>query len=137
MMNNNSNDIAKNDKIAAGLPNDKASNLNNMDAPQPIFKSLPCRVKRGSRHTTTRNMASQRGGRWIWDKGEWQNGGMKAGKWLDSHWLICLPLFYGKKKIRVSLSIFETPVQKIRIQVEDAPLLINDVGIVSEGHTAG
>ena len=28
----------------------------------------------------------------------------------------------------------KTPVQKIRIQVEDAPLLINDVGIVNEGN---
>lgn len=30
----------------------------------------------------------------------------------------------------------KTPVQKIRIQVEDAPLLINDVGIVYEGDTS-
>ena len=28
----------------------------------------------------------------------------------------------------------KTPVQKLRIQVEDAPLLINDVGIVNEGN---
>ena len=28
----------------------------------------------------------------------------------------------------------KTPVQKIRIQVEDAPLFINDVGIINEGN---
>lgn len=41
-----------------------------------------------------------------------------------------------RKNNGVAEYFLKTPVQKLRIQVEDAPLLINDVGIVDEANNS-
>ena len=43
-------------------------------------------------------------------------------------------ILWKEHKNGVTEYFLKTPVQKLRIQVEDAPLLINDVGIVNEGN---
>ncbi len=135
-MNNNSNDIAKNDKIAAGLPNDKASNLNNMDALSQYLKACAgSRVGRAippletwhPKEVADMDLVIKANGEW------WHEGGKMTRQSLVD---LFATILWKEENQGIVEYFLKTPVQKIRIQVEDAPLLINDVGIVNEGHTS-
>ena len=60
----------------------------------------------------------------------WHEGGHMTRESLVS---LFATILWKEEKDGVTEYFLKTPVQKLRIQVEDAPLLINDVGIVNEG----
>lgn len=59
----------------------------------------------------------------------WHEGGHMTRESLVS---LFATILWKEEKDGVAEYFLKTPVQKLRIQVEDAPLLINDVGIVNE-----
>lgn len=75
--------------------------------------------------TTDMDLVIKANGEW------WHEGGHMTRESLVSLFATIL----WKEENNGTVEYFlKTPVQKIRIQVEDAPLLINDVGIVNEGN---
>jgi len=60
----------------------------------------------------------------------WHEGGHMTRESLVS---LFATILWREEKDGVIEYFLKTPVQKLRIQVEDVPLLINDVGIVNEG----
>ena len=60
----------------------------------------------------------------------WHEGGHMTRESLVS---LFATILWKEEKDGVTEYFLKTPVQKLRIQVEDAPLLIKDVGIVNEG----
>lgn len=75
--------------------------------------------------TTDMDLVIKANGEW------WHEGGHMTRESLVSLFATIL----WKEENNGTVEYFlKTPVQKLRIQVEDAPLLINDVGIVNEGN---
>ena len=75
--------------------------------------------------TTDMDLVIKANGEW------WHEGGQMTRESLVSLFATIL----WKEENNGTVEYFlKTPVQKLRIQVEDAPLLINDVGIVNEGN---
>ncbi len=75
--------------------------------------------------TTDMDLVIKANGEW------WHEGGHMTRESLVS---LFATILWREHKNGVTEYFLKTPVQKLRIQVEDAPLLINDVGIVNEGN---
>ena len=127
----NKNDNS-NDKDSLKVTNDKVSAPNGMDALSQYFKSAPS-IREGRaipplenwhpEQVTDMDLTIKANGEW------WHEGGHMTRQSLVSLFATIL----WKEENNGAVEYFlKTPVQKLRIHVEDAPLLINDVGIVEE-----
>lgn len=113
-------------------PNDVPSDLNSMDALSQYLKTtagaregraIPPLECWHPEQVTDMDLVIKANGEW------WHEGGQMTRESLVSLFATILWKEENQGKTEYFL---KTPVQKIRIQVEDAPLLINDVGIVEE-----
>lgn len=125
----NKNDNS-NDKDSLKVTNDKVSAPNGMDVLSQYFKSAPS-IREGRaipplenwhpEQVTDMDLTIKANGEW------WHEGGHMTRQSLVSLFATIL----WKEENNGAVEYFlKTPVQKLRIQVEDAPLLINDVGII-------
>ncbi|MGP5502969.1 DUF1285 domain-containing protein [Psychrobacter faecalis] len=132
MMNDDNKNDNSNDKDSLKVTNDKASAPNGMDALSQYFKSAPS-IREGRaipplenwhpEQVTDMDLTIKANGEW------WHEGGHMTRQSLVSLFATIL----WKEENNGAVEYFlKTPVQKLRIHVEDAPLLINDVGIVEE-----
>ena len=128
--NNKSVDIAAENNAQA--PHDIASELKNMDALSQYFKSaagiregraIPPLEKWHPKQVEDMDLTIKANGEW------WHEGVHMTRQSLVNLFATILWKEENAGKVEYFL---KTPVQKLRIQVEDAPLLINDVGIVDE-----
>ncbi len=133
-MNNNNEDIIQNDELAAKPPKDVPSELNNMDSLSQYLKStvgkregraIPLLDKWHPKDVADMDLVIKANGEW------WHEGGQMTRESLVS---LFATILWKEDNDGIIEYFLKTPVQKIRIQVEDAPLLINDVGIVNEGN---
>lgn len=131
MNEDNKNDNSYN-KNSLKVTNDKVSAPNGMDALSQYFKSAPS-IREGRaipplenwhpEQVTDMDLTIKANGEW------WHEGGHMTRQSLVNLFATIL----WKEENNGAVEYFlKTPVQKLRIQVEDAPLLINDVGIVEE-----
>ena len=131
-MNDDNKNDNSNDKDNLKVTNDKASAPNGMDALSQYFKSAPS-IREGRaipplenwhpEQVTDMDLTIKANGEW------WHEGGHMTRQSLVSLFATIL----WKEENNGAVEYFlKTPVQKLRIHVEDAPLLINDVGIVEE-----
>ena len=132
-MTNNNNAIdtmaIKDVKVPAG----KVSQLNSIDSLSQYLKSvvgtregrpIPPLENWHPEQIDDMDLVIKANGEW------WHEGGHMTRESLVSLFATIL----WKEENNSTVEYFlKTPVQKLRIQVEDAPLLINDVGIVNEG----
>ena len=117
---------------SAQAPSDMVSELNNIDALSQYFKSeagtregraIPPLEKWHPEQVADMDLIIKANGEW------WHEGGHMTRESLVSLFASIL----WKEENNGTVEYFlKTPVQKLRIQVEDVPLLINDVGIVNE-----
>ncbi|MGP5314867.1 DUF1285 domain-containing protein [Psychrobacter faecalis] len=132
MMNDDNKNDNSNDKDSLKVTNDKVSAPNGMDALSQYFKSAPS-IREGRaipplenwhpEQVTDMDLTIKANGEW------WHEGGHMTRQSLVSLFATIL----WKEENNGAVEYFlKTPVQKLRIHVEDAPLLINDVGIVEE-----
>lgn len=135
-MNNNTNNILENDESTANPPNDKVFSLNNMDALSQYLKAtagtregraIPPLEKWHPEEVADMDLIIKANGEW------WHEGGQMTRQSLVN---LFATILWKEENQGITEYFLKTPVQKIRIQVEDAPLLINDVGIVNEGHNS-
>ena len=133
-MNNNNEDIIQIDESAAKPPKDVPSGLSNMDSLSQYLKStvgkregraIPPLDKWHPKDVADMDLVIKANGEW------WHEGGQMTRESLVS---LFATILWKEDNNGVIEYFLKTPVQKIRIQVEDAPLLINDVGIVNEGN---
>ena len=133
-MNNdyNNDDITKS-KNSVEVSNDALSDLNGIDALSQYLKStagiregrsIPPLEKWHPDNIADMDLVIKANGKW------WHEGGEMTRESLVS---LFATILWKEEHNGVTEYFLKTPVQKIRIQVEDAPLLINDVGIVQEG----
>ena len=131
-MNDDNKNDNSNDKDSLKVTNDKVSAPNDMDALSQYFKSAPS-IREGRaipplenwhpEQVTDMDLTIKANGEW------WHEGGHMTRQSLVSLFATIL----WKEENNGAVEYFlKTPVQKLRIHVEDAPLLINDVGIVEE-----
>ena len=131
-MNDDNKNDNSNDKDSFKVTNDKVSAPNGMDALSQYFKSAPS-IREGRaipplenwhpEQVTDMDLTIKANGEW------WHEGGHMTRQSLVSLFATIL----WKEENNGAVEYFlKTPVQKLRIHVEDAPLLINDVGIVEE-----
>lgn len=131
-MNDDNKNENSNDKDSLKVTNDKVSAPNGMDALSQYFKSAPS-IREGRaipplenwhpEQVTDMDLTIKANGEW------WHEGGHMTRQSLVSLFATIL----WKEENNGAVEYFlKTPVQKLRIHVEDAPLLINDVGIVEE-----
>ena len=131
-MNDDNKNDNSNDKDSLKVTNDKVSAPNGMDALSHYFKSAPS-IREGRaipplenwhpEQVTDMDLTIKANGEW------WHEGGHMTRQSLVSLFATIL----WKEENNGAVEYFlKTPVQKLRIHVEDAPLLINDVGIVEE-----
>ena len=131
-MNEDNKNDNSNDKDSLKVTNDKVSAPNGMDVLSQYFKSAPS-IREGRaipplenwhpEQVTDMDLTIKANGEW------WHEGGHMTRQSLVSLFATIL----WKEENNGAVEYFlKTPVQKLRIQVEDAPLLINDVGIVEE-----
>ena len=131
-MNEDNKNDNSNDKDNLKVTNDKVSAPNGMDALSQYFKSAPS-IREGRaipplenwhpEQVTDMDLTIKANGEW------WHEGGHMTRQSLVSLFATIL----WKEENNGAVEYFlKTPVQKLRIHVEDAPLLINDVGIVEE-----
>ena len=127
--NSNVNDGNKNN---AEPIEDMASSLNDVDALSQYLKStagtregrsIPPLEKWHPTDIADMDLVIKANGEW------WHEGGLMTRESLVS---LFATILWKEDNNGATEYFLKTPVQKIRIQVEDAPLLINDVGIVSE-----
>ena len=129
-MNEDNKNDNSNDKDSLKVTNDKVSAPNGMDALSQYFKSAPS-IREGRaipplenwhpEQVTDMDLTIKANGEW------WHEGGHMTRQSLVSLFATIL----WKEENNGAVEYFlKTPVQKLRIQVEDAPLLINDVGII-------
>ena len=124
--------VSEND---AQAPNNKASELNSIDALSQYFKSvastrqgraIPPLEKWHPEQVDDMDLIIKANGEW------WHEGGHMTRQSLVNLFATIL----WKEENNGAVEYFlKTPVQKLRIQVEDAPLLIDDVGIINEDNT--
>lgn len=128
--NNKSVDTAAENNVQA--PHDIASELKSMDALSQYFKSaagiregraIPPLEKWHPEQVEDMDLTIKANGEW------WHEGVHMTRQSLVNLFATILWKEENEGKVEYFL---KTPVQKLRIQVEDAPLLINDVGIVDE-----
>ena len=131
-MNEDNKNDNSNDKDSLKVTNDKVSAPNGMDALSQYFKSAPS-IREGRaipplenwhpEQVTDMDLTIKANGEW------WHEGGHMTRQSLVNLFATIL----WKEENNGAVEYFlKTPVQKLRIHVEDAPLLINDVGIVEE-----
>lgn len=131
-MNEDNKNDNSNNKNSLKVTNDKVSAPNGMDALSQYFKSAPS-IREGRaipplenwhpEQVTDMDLTIKANGEW------WHEGGHMTRQSLVSLFATIL----WKEENNGAVEYFlKTPVQKLRIHVEDAPLLINDVGIVEE-----
>lgn len=131
-MNDDNKNDNSNNKDSLKVTNDKVSASNGMDALSQYFKSAPS-IREGRaipplenwhpEQVTDMDLTIKANGEW------WHEGGHMTRQSLVSLFATIL----WKEENNGAVEYFlKTPVQKLRIQVEDAPLLINDVGIIEE-----
>lgn len=131
-MNDNNKSVDTAAENNAQAPHDIASELKNMDALSQYFKSaagiregraIPPLEKWHPEQVEDMDLTIKANGEW------WHEGVHMTRQSLVNLFATILWKEENAGKVEYFL---KTPVQKLRIQVEDAPLLINDVGIVDE-----
>ena len=131
-MNNDNNSAASNHKNGAEVSNDVSRDLNNMDALSLYLKSaagsrkgraIPPLENWHPDNVVDMDLVIKANGEW------WHEGGEMTRESLVS---LFATILWKEENEGITEYFLKTPVQKIRIQVEDVPLLINDVGIVYE-----
>ncbi len=131
-MNNNNKDNNVSSNNAAEAMQDKPSDLNGMQALDQYLKStagsrqgrsIPPLDKWHPEQVIDMDLTIKANGEW------WHEGSLMTRESLVS--LFATVLWKEQKDGRAEYFL-KTPAQKLRIKVEDVPLLINDVGIVTE-----
>ena len=134
-MNNDNNSIEGSHKKLIEAPTSKPSSLgslDNLDALSQYIKStkgtregraIPPLEKWHPKDIADMDLTIKANGEW------WHEGGQMTRESLVS---LFATILWKEENNGITEYFLKTPVQKIRIQVEDAPLLINDVGIVHE-----
>ena len=131
-MNNDNNHADSSRENNVEAPVGKGSGLNDMDALSHYLKStagtregraIPPLEKWHPEDIADMDLIIKANGEW------WHEGGQMTRESLVS---LFATILWKEENNGVIEYFLKTPVQKIRIQVEDAPLLINDVGIVQE-----
>lgn len=131
-MNDNNKSVDTAAENNAQAPHDIAFELKNMDALSQYFKSaagiregraIPPLEKWHPKQVEDMDLTIKANGEW------WHEGVHMTRQSLVNLFATILWKEENAGKVEYFL---KTPVQKLRIQVEDAPLLINDVGIVDE-----
>ena len=135
-MNNDNNYTDGNNENNLEAPVNKTSSLNNMDALSQYLKStaatregraIPPLDKWHPENIADMDLVIKANGEW------WHEGGKMTRQSLVN---LFATILWKEENDGVTEYFLKTPVQKIRIQVEDVPLLINDVGIVKEGEVS-
>ena len=131
-MNNDNNYTDGNNENNLEAPVNKTSSLNNMNALSQYLKStaatregraIPPLDKWHPENIADMDLVIKANGEW------WHEGGKMTRQSLVN---LFATILWKEENDGVTEYFLKTPVQKIRIQVEDVPLLINDVGIVKE-----
>ena len=131
-MSDNNKDVNDSNKNKAEPMMDVPSGLNNVDALSQYLKStagtregraIPPLEKWHPQDMADMDLTIKANGEW------WHEGGHMTRESLVS---LFATILWKEDNNGATEYFLKTPVQKIRIQVEDAPLLINDVGIVNE-----
>ena len=134
-MNNDNNSVEGSHKKLIEAPTSKPSSLgslDNLDALSQYIKStkgtregraIPPLEKWHPKDIADMDLTIKANGEW------WHEGGQMTRESLVS---LFATILWKEENNGTTEYFLKTPVQKIRIQVEDAPLLINDVGIVHE-----
>lgn len=131
-MHNDAANPVENDKNAVEATNGKTSHLNDIDALSQYIKSA-AGVREGRAIPPLENWHPQHVADMdlvIKANGEWWHEGERVTR--ESLVSLFASILWKEDHDGISEYFLKTPVQKIRIQVEDAPLLINDIGIVQE-----
>lgn len=132
MMNNNNKSQNDNNKNSAESLQSLPSDLNDMGALDQYLKSsagtrqgrsIPPLDKWEPKQVMDMDLVIKANGEW------WHEGRLVTRQSLVD---LFATVLWKEKKDGKSEYFLKTPVQKLRITVEDAPLLINDVGIVKE-----
>ena len=135
-MNKDTSDMSKNAETVTETPNDKASALNNIDVLSQYLKTnagmregraIPPLEKWDPQNVTDMDLI-------IKANGEWWHEGAKVTR--ESLVSLFASVLWKEDNNGTTEYYLKTPVQKMRIHVEDAPLLINDVGIVNENNVS-
>ena len=131
-MNDDNKNDNSNDKDSPKATNDKALGIDGIDALSQYFKSAPS-TREGRaipplenwhpEQVTDMDLTIKANGEW------WHEGGHMTRQSLVS---LFATILWKEENSGAVEYFLKTPVQKLRIQVEDAPLLINDVGIVED-----
>ena len=131
-MTDNNKDIDATTVKDAETSNDKLSELNTIDNLSQYLKSaagtregraIPPLENWHPEQIDDMDLVIKANGEW------WHEGGHMTRESLVS---LFATILWKEEKEGVTEYFLKTPVQKLRIQVQDAPLLINDVGIVNE-----
>ncbi|MGO2278461.1 MULTISPECIES: DUF1285 domain-containing protein [unclassified Psychrobacter] len=134
-MNNDNNNVEDSHEKVTEAPTSKTSrldNLDNLDALSQYIKSakgtregraIPPLERWHPEDIADMDLTIKANGEW------WHEGGQMTRESLVS---LFATILWKEENNGTTEYFLKTPVQKIRIQVEDAPLLINDVGIVHE-----
>ncbi|MCH1783856.1 DUF1285 domain-containing protein [Psychrobacter glaciei] len=135
-MSNDNSKIDNNIQSSANSPQNVASNQNPMKALNQYLKSaagtregraIPPLEKWHPEQVDDMDLVIKANGEW------WHEGGQMTRESLVS---LFATILWKEENNGVAEYFLKTPVQKLRIQVEDAPLLINDVGIVDEANNS-
>ncbi|WP_352309385.1 DUF1285 domain-containing protein [Psychrobacter sp. W2-37-MNA-CIBAN-0211] len=135
-MSNDNSKIDNNIQSSANSPQHVASNQNPMKALNQYLKSaagtregraIPPLEKWHPEQVDDMDLVIKANGEW------WHEGGQMTRESLVS---LFATILWKEENNGVAEYFLKTPVQKLRIQVEDAPLLINDVGIVDEANNS-
>jgi len=134
-MNNDNSSVEESHERITEAPTSKSSSLDNLDnlnALSQYIKSakgtregraIPPLEKWHPEDIADMDLTIKANGEW------WHEGGQMTRESLVS---LFATILWKEENNGTTEYFLKTPVQKIRIQVEDAPLLINDVGIVHE-----
>ncbi|WP_114701882.1 DUF1285 domain-containing protein [Psychrobacter proteolyticus] len=134
-MNNDNNSVEDSHEKLTKAPTSKPfslDDLDNLDALSQYIKSakgtregraIPPLEKWHPEDIADMDLTIKANGEW------WHEGGKMTRESLVS---LFATILWKEENNGTTEYFLKTPVQKIRIQVEDAPLLINDVGIVHE-----
>ena len=135
-MSNDNSKMDNNIQSSANSPQHVASNQNPMKALDQYLKSaagtregraIPPLEKWHPEQVDDMDLVIKANGEW------WHEGGQMTRESLVS---LFATILWKEENNGVAEYFLKTPVQKLRIQVEDAPLLINDVGIVDEANNS-
>ncbi|MGA6103127.1 DUF1285 domain-containing protein [Psychrobacter pocilloporae] len=135
-MNNDNNYTDRDNENNLEAPVNKTSSLNNMNALSQYLKStaatregreIPPLDKWHPENIANMDLVIKANGEW------WHEGGKMTRQSLVN---LFATILWKEENDGVTEYFLKTPVQKIRIQVEDVPLLINDVGIVKENEVS-